>query len=217
MLFLPILNVHVHACPADWHQMAPTTQGRHCAHCNREVIDFTNSAAADLAAARTASPDGQLCSRFRQSQLAAGPQPRLRSKLRRFLVALVLVCGLGLSGREAWAQVLAGTKRPEAAQTFPPGVLGMSPEKMPEYKNGGTEGLRRFITHNLRYPPGQQKSGRVFIGFVVTKQGYARRFSILKGMGEPFDREALRVAKLMGQWIPIKDDVNYTLPITFSR
>ncbi|MBC6610928.1 energy transducer TonB [Hymenobacter sp. BT507] len=111
MLFLPILNVHLHACPADWHQMAPTSQGRHCAHCNREVIDFTNSTAADLEAARAAAPGGRLCGRFRQDQLAAVPQPQLRPKLRRFLVALVLVCGLGLSGREAWAQVQAGASK----------------------------------------------------------------------------------------------------------
>jgi TonB family protein len=49
------------------------------------------------------SPDGRVCGRFRPEQLP--PRPLLRQKLRRFLVALVLVCGLGLSGQEALAQV----------------------------------------------------------------------------------------------------------------
>ncbi|UOR05138.1 energy transducer TonB [Hymenobacter aerilatus] len=213
MLELPILTIHLQACSEDWQHMTPTDQGRHCARCNHEVVDFTNSTAIDLEAARAASPDGRLCGRFRQSQLATTPGPQLRPRLRRFLVALVLVCGLGLSGREAWAQVRAGAKHyvaPEQAVT----VLGF--EVMPEYKDGGEAGLRRFIIQNLRYPTGQRRSGKVFVSFIVTKHGYARSFSILKGMGEPFDTEALRVAKLMGKWIPIKDDVHYTLPITFT-
>ncbi|MBG8555152.1 energy transducer TonB [Hymenobacter guriensis] len=103
MLDLPILNVQLRACHEDWQQMTPTEQGRHCANCNREVFDFTNATQADLEAARATSPDGRLCGRFRVGQLAA--PPKLRPRLRRFLVSLVLVCGLGLSAREAVAQV----------------------------------------------------------------------------------------------------------------
>ncbi|UOQ73027.1 energy transducer TonB [Hymenobacter cellulosilyticus] len=111
MLSLPILNVRLRACPADWQQMTPTAQGRHCHSCDREVIDFTSGTQADLNAARAAASDGHLCGRFRAEQLAPSqpaPLPRrvaLRPRLRRFLVALVLVCGLGLTSGEAWAQV----------------------------------------------------------------------------------------------------------------
>lgn len=103
MLPLPILNVRLNACHEEWQQMAPVAQGHHCAQCNRTVLDFTTSTQADLDAAFQASADGRVCGRFRQSQLA--PPPQLRPKLRRFLVALVLVCGLGLTNEEAWAQV----------------------------------------------------------------------------------------------------------------
>ncbi|QNE40917.1 energy transducer TonB [Hymenobacter sp. NBH84] len=216
MLPLPILNVHLQACSEDWQQMTPTAQGRHCAHCNHEVIDFTNSTAADLAAARAASPDGQLCGRFRQSQLAAAPQPRLRSKLRRFLVALVLVCGLGLSGREAWAQVKSTTTK----QSFQPEVLGMYVEKMPEYP-GGDKALRQFIASNVRYPLSATQSGRIWVKCRITKSGTVDSIRIERGLSPILDAEAIRVIQLMPCWTPgeqndIPVDVYYTIPITFT-
>lgn len=103
MLPLPILNVTLNTCHEDWQQMTPGALGHHCAQCNRVVIDFTTSTQADLAAAFQNSPDGRVCGRFRPEQLA--PWLRLRQKLRQFLVALVLVCGLGLSEQAALAQV----------------------------------------------------------------------------------------------------------------
>jgi TonB family protein len=118
MFPLPILNVRLHACPAAWQQMTPTAQGRHCAQCDTEVIDFTQSTAAELAAARAAAPGGHLCGRFRPGQLSGG-QPVgvvLRPKLRRFLVALVLVCGLGMTSQEAWAQTRKAALPPGPAK-----------------------------------------------------------------------------------------------------
>ncbi|UOQ73026.1 energy transducer TonB [Hymenobacter cellulosilyticus] len=117
MLDLPILNVRLNACSESWQQMTPTAQGRHCHSCDREVIDFTSGTQADLNAARAASPDGQLCGMFRREQVAAVTRPQLRPKLRRFVVALVLVCGLGLSSQEAWAQVRKA--RPATKRTPP--------------------------------------------------------------------------------------------------
>ena len=245
MLNLPILNVRLQACPEDWQQMTPTAAGRHCAHCDREVVDFTRATAAELAAARAAVPNGRLCGRFRQSQLAAAPAPRLRPRLRRFLVALVLVCGLGLTSREAWAQVRAGIKRnttsiskstsanhvdsisrkeydlpansPELAE---PVAFGWYFDKAPEYP-GGMEALFRFVKQNIRYPD-TTKAGRVFVGFVITETGQLDNIRIQKGVNLALDDEALRVVRLMPDWIPAESNghklsVPFTLPITFSN
>ncbi|RSK50821.1 hypothetical protein [Hymenobacter rigui] len=112
MLPLPILNVRLSACPEDWQQMTPTAQGRHCAQCQRTVLDFTQATQPKLEAAFRTSPDGRVCGRFQAEQLAPeqpAPLPRrvaLRPRLRKFLVALLLVCGLGLSAREAVGQAL---------------------------------------------------------------------------------------------------------------
>ena len=227
MLPLPILNVHLQPCDADWQQMTPTAQGRHCTHCDRGVHDFTNASATDLAQARAASSDGRVCGRFRSEQLA--PRPQLRLRLRRFLVALVLVCGLGLTSREAWAQVkdsLSSSRQASIiAQTSqgerPSFVYGAVAEQMPVYKDGGMEGMARTIIGNLHYPQGQTQSGKVFINFVVTKEGAIRDVKILKSLGEPFDAEALRVVRLLDKWTPGAQnnrpvDVGYTVPITFS-
>ncbi|UOQ53856.1 energy transducer TonB [Hymenobacter cellulosivorans] len=125
MLDLPLLNVRLRACHEDWQQMIPTAQGRHCRSCDREVVDLTAATHADLLVARAASPDGRVCGRVRQAQLAANqpaPLPRhivLRPRLRQFLVALVLVCGLGLTSGEAWAQVRKATTAHKPAARKP--------------------------------------------------------------------------------------------------
>lgn len=234
MLPLPILNVHLRPCDADWQQMTPTAEGRHCAHCDRLVHDFTNASAADLAQARAASPDGRLCGRFRQEQLASKPQ--LRPKLRRFLVALVLVCGLGLTSQEAWAQVRDTAKyntallQPTAAdlseltETYQEERTNLAftgyVEKMPEYP-GGNKALMRFLYTHIQYPKGFCVDGKVFVNFTVTKTGDVRDVKILRGLGGAFDTEAVRVVSLLGKWTPGTQnnapvDIDYTVPINFS-
>ena len=229
MLPLPILNVRLRACAEDWAQMTPTQQGHHCAHCDRVVINFTQATPADLDAAFQASPDGRVCGRFQLEQLAPNqpaPIPRrvaLRPKLRRFLVALLLVCGLGLGAREAVAQVR------QVVQTVPPKPRAYSAnqpygavmEQMPVYKDGGNEGIQRLIAKNLRQPHHLTENGRVFVEFTVDKTGIVRDAKVRKAFRPDADAEALRVVGLLGPWIPGYQNgravpVKYTLPITFN-
>ncbi|TGE09619.1 energy transducer TonB [Hymenobacter fodinae] len=216
MLPLPILNVKLNTCQEDWQQMTPVALGHHCAQCDRVVINFTTSSQADLAAAFQNSPDGRVCGRFRPEQLA--PRPLLRQKLRRFLVALVLVCGLGLSGQEALAQV---RKVAAKAQQVPDNWLGMVVEQMPKYKDGSQEALQKYIKQTLHYPSGAKASGKIFISFIVTKTGQVANVEVVKGLEPLLDKEAIRVVRQMGNWTPGQQqnrpvDVRYTLPITFT-
>ncbi|MCB2378427.1 energy transducer TonB [Hymenobacter sp. BT635] len=229
MLDLPLLNVRLNPCHEDWQQMTPTAQGRHCASCQRTVHDFTTATQADLMAARAASADGRLCGRFRQAQLAPA-QPQLRPKLRRFLVALVLVCGLGLSSGEAWAQVRkaelntravppAGLqlKRPEelspvsltddvdqllapAGPTPERMVFVGSVEQMPQYP-GGMDALIAYLGQNTRYPDSVTASGKVFVSFLLTKTGAITNVRITRGVNPALDAEALRVVQQMPPWL----------------
>ncbi|HEX8428112.1 energy transducer TonB [Hymenobacter sp.] len=227
MLPLPILNVRLNACHEDWQQMTPVAQGQHCSQCNRVVMDFTKGTQADLEAAFQNSPDGRVCGRFRQSQLA--PKPQLRPKLRRFLVALVLVCGLGLTSGEAWAQVQKGTHKvvghkpnqplakevskatpkPEAV-FFEIGLVGEpapNPDahqvytnvgQMPVYKDGGAQALPLFIKNNLRWPKeAAEVEGRVFVAFVIDKAGGVRDAKVVKGLHPALNIEALRLVQLL--------------------
>lgn len=96
-------------------------------------------------------------------------------------------------------------------------------EKQPEFP-GGMEELTQFISQNLRYPEAAQKAkvqGRVFVSFVVNKEGAISDVQILKGMGFGTDEEAIRVVKQMPRWKPGSQDsqpvnVRFNLPIQFN-
>ncbi|QIL76269.1 energy transducer TonB [Hymenobacter sp. HDW8] len=251
MLTLPILNVRIQPCGVGEQHLSPQAQGHHCALCDRLVQDFTRSTQTDLEQARAASPDGRVCGRFTFEQLV--PSMRMRPKLRRFLVALMLVCGLGLTRHEALAQVQKAAHQcsqhsdpvlkfetvedlspvallsnqeqllaPIGSLPKPKLMLGMITEVMPVYKNGGSDGLRRFIQENLKYPIKSMPVGKVFVNFIVTKTGQVKDFRIVKSLEPAADLEVLRVMQLMGPWKPGYQldravDVSYTMPITFAR
>lgn len=121
LLSLPLLHATLLPCVENWIAMPATAAGRYCARCEHVVHDF--SQAADLAvafvAAQAAALGGQVCGRFAAAQVVA---PRLQLRLQRFLVALVLVFGLGLPAHEALAQVrqVATTVKPARSPAHRP-------------------------------------------------------------------------------------------------
>lgn len=72
-------------CHENWTAMTPASQGRHCAACDKVVLDFTQKTDAEILALlkRTAAP----CGRFRADQLSRplvpllAPAPRWRTWL----------------------------------------------------------------------------------------------------------------------------------------
>ena len=225
MLHLPLLHATLHPCPESWEAMTATADGRFCARCQHTVRDFSQAPdpAAALAAARAASPTGRVCGRFAASQVA---QPRLSGRLRQFVVALVLVFGLGLPAHEALAQVRrAWDKAPvrPTAPAEPTSFMGVYVEQMPQYKDGGQQGIMRFMQQHLAYPAQalrDQTEGRVYLSFVVNKRGKVESLHVVKGLSPALDAEALRVARLMGDWKPGTQSrkpmaFNFTLPVTF--
>ncbi len=96
-------------------------------------------------------------------------------------------------------------------------------EKMPAYP-GGDEARIKFLKENMKYPQeARQKgiSGRVFVTFVVEKDGSTTNVKILRGIGGGCDEEAIRVVSLMPAWNPGLEKgkpvrVQFNLPIMFS-
>jgi protein TonB len=96
-------------------------------------------------------------------------------------------------------------------------------EQMPEYPGGDSE-LRNFIGKSVKYPPEAAKKGikgKVFVSFVVSKDGSIIDVKILRGVDPLLDAEALRVVNAMPKWSPGKDKgkivaVQYTIPINFA-
>ncbi len=95
-------------------------------------------------------------------------------------------------------------------------------EKMPEYPGGEME-LKKFIAQNVKYPSEAQElgvQGKVYVTFIVGKDGIVKDIKIARGVHESIDDEAIRVVGLMPKWEPGMQsgeyvNVNYTIPINF--
>ena len=93
---------------------------------------------------------------------------------------------------------------------------------MPEFP-GGMDELARFLSANLKYPASvyhNELEGKVFVSFVVERDGAVTHATVEKGMGSDYDEEALRVIGLMPKWKPGKQNgkavsVKFTLPVIF--
>ena len=96
-------------------------------------------------------------------------------------------------------------------------------EKMPEYP-GGAEAMMKYLTSNIRYPEAAAKAkttGKVFVSFVVAKDGKVTKAAIKRGVSKELDAEALRVVTAMPKWVPAetdgkKVDAEMVLPISFE-
>ncbi len=74
----------------------------------------------------------------------------------------------------------------------------------PEFP-GGTTAMMEFIAKNTRYPQSamlNNEQGRVFVQFVVEKDGSITNAEIMRGVSEALDKEAMRVVQSMPNWIP---------------
>lgn len=95
-----------------------------------------------------------------------------------------------------------------------------NPPKFP----GGEEKLYQYLGTKITYPKEAEEkgiSGRVFVQFVIEKDGNITDVKVVKGIGGGCDKEAIRVVKAMPNWIPgtqrgKKVRVRIKLPINFK-
>lgn len=96
-------------------------------------------------------------------------------------------------------------------------------EEMPQFP-GGEDSLYQYIKMNIHYPDSAAIlgiEGKVYIQFVVEKDGSITNVELLRGIGGGCNEEAIRVISGMPAWIPGKQDgqpirVSYILPVKFS-
>jgi protein TonB len=96
-------------------------------------------------------------------------------------------------------------------------------EKQPEFL-GGTSELYKYIGTHLKYPKVAAErgiEGRVFVKFIVDREGNVQNPEILKGTYPAIDQEALRVISSLPKWEPGKQNgkpvnVYFTMPIVFK-
>jgi len=97
------------------------------------------------------------------------------------------------------------------------------PDEMPGFI-GGDKALYQYLSNNIKYPKIEIKrgvEGRVYVEFVVGKNGEISDIKILRGVSESIDAEAIRVIKAMPNWLPGKQKgravkVRYKMPISFK-
>jgi protein TonB len=81
-------------------------------------------------------------------------------------------------------------------------------EEMPSFPGGENEMLS-FIHSKIKYPDVARENniyGKVYIKFMVDKEGHIVNPEILRGIGGGCDEEAMRVLNLMPDWIPGKQN-----------
>ena len=98
-----------------------------------------------------------------------------------------------------------------------------SVEQMPQFR-GGEAALLKYLQENVIYPPEAVKNniqGRVFVQFVVEKDGSIGEIKVVRSVNEDLDKEAVRLVKSLPKFTPGRQNgqavsVWYTLPVTFK-
>ena len=96
-------------------------------------------------------------------------------------------------------------------------------EVMPQYPGGPNE-IMRYIQENIKYPQSAKDNkieGRVFVTFVVEKDGSITNAAVIRGIDKECDAEALRVVSSMPKWNPGQQDgknvrTQFTIPIIYK-
>lgn len=102
-------------------------------------------------------------------------------------------------------------------------TVAKTPEVMPQFP-GGQDALVKFLQTHIKYPREAIKKnfeGKVYVGFVVEKNGKLNQVEIRKGVNELLDQEAIRVVSSMPDWQPGFQKgkpvrVQFVLPISFK-
>lgn len=80
----------------------------------------------------------------------------------------------------------------------------VSIEKQPEFP-GGIAKFYGYLGKAIKYPPMAQENnvqGKVFLSFVVEKDGKLTDITVTRGLGSGTDEEAIRVLKASPRWNP---------------
>lgn len=96
-------------------------------------------------------------------------------------------------------------------------------ENDPEFP-GGVDAMYKYLAQNIKYPQLARENnitGRVYVTFVVEKDGSVTNVRVLRDIGGGCGQEAVRIVKAMPKWTPGKQRgkavrVQYNLPVNFS-
>jgi protein TonB len=97
-------------------------------------------------------------------------------------------------------------------------------EDMPSFNDGGKAAFLKYVMSKIKYPNQARRiglEGKVFVQFVINKQGKMTEIEVVRGIGGGCDKEVLRVLNEAPAWSPGKQRgvpvrVRMILPVTFT-
>lgn len=130
--------------------------------------------------------------------------------------------GINKKGDKSLSEVRASINEAEQSASTDTNKVFTVVEQHPEFP-GGLRALQNYLEDNLRYPEPARKAqveGKVFVNFIVEKDGSISNVQVLRGLGFGCDEEAVRVTATMPRWKPGMNRgetvaVRYNLPIAF--
>ena len=96
-------------------------------------------------------------------------------------------------------------------------------ETMPQFPGGPNE-LMKYLSENTKYPESAKANkieGRVFVSFVIEKDGSVTNAEVMRGIDKECDAEAVRVVSSMPKWQPGTQNgeavrCRFTVPFIFK-
>lgn len=111
----------------------------------------------------------------------------------------------------------------EPTDNFDENATFLFVEHQPTF-DGGYSAFYKFINKKLRYPSQARRmgiQGKVFLNFVIDKEGNITSIKVIRGIGAGCDEAAIKALQSAPKWnpgkqrgIPVK--VSMSLPITFK-
>lgn len=150
-------------------------------------------------------------------------------KTPKLLIAAVVGCMSSNLAAQPGTAALAGNS--DAAQRLFDGGFQADPDTVwdlasvqvqPEFP-GGMDAMYKYMATHTQYPDDAVRNGtggKVFLEFVVEKDGHVDRVKVRRGVMPSIDAEAVRMVRAMPVWSPGRMDekpvaVRFTLPINF--
>lgn len=211
-------------CDQKWESFKKDGDNRFCSQCSKTIIDFTDKSKTELEAELRKS-NGEVCGRFATHQTVY----KSTTWFSKTLSSILLTLGINAINNSVHAQSDIDTNyivspipdtQKDSVKDFPTNFYVGMIDEVPTYKNGGGEGMLKFIQNNIIYPKDLDTSGTVYVSLTVDKLGKVINPTIIKSLNKQADEEVLRVVKLL-EFIPSKRfdkpiQTNMVLPIRFS-
>ena len=94
----------------------------------------------------------------------------------------------------------------------------------PTFRGNDPSSFSEWVAKRMRYPKAARANGvqgRVYVSFVVGKDGYLTDIRVVQSVSPELDAEALRIVGKSPRWRPAKKDgqpvrVSYNIPVVFS-